>query len=954
MNITKLILILCGFFAFAQNPSLWGISYNGGEDNAGTLFKMSFDGTQKSLKHSFRRNVGYNPQNNNVIEISPNLFVSAAYKGGKDDAGVLFSVNASTYEYTKLHEFDGANTGANPTGLMRHSNGKLYGVTNTGGQHGFGVLYEYDLITHTFEKLLDFDQTTMGGQLITPPIEAPNGHLYGTALASGFNASAHGTLYKYNISTMEFTKLLDLDPLTTGSIPTAPFMLASNGKLYTTANAGGANNFGTILELDPANDLVNKIFDFDGIQAGLPQKALLEASNGKWYGISTYGGVNSHGQVFEYDPILNSITQQYSLNGTVDGQNPISALSEGQPGVLFGLTNIGGANDMGTLFKITTASFTFSKLIDLGDVTYKNNILVYGRLPENADMLKTSDGKLIAMFKFGGVADEGAMLAYDINTNEFESVMDFDKSIKGHKPTNMILLNNKFYGTTFSGGKNSGVLFEYDPVNNEYIKKSDLQNPSNLTSYLYSYGITAVPGNRIVGAGDEGNKQVIYSYDLNTNQFSILASTTEGRLVFNNVYLAADGKLYGMTSRGGAQDMGILYSFNLTTNTITKLRDFDGAALGSMPTYTGFVETSNGTLYGTTNKGGSSDKGVLFEYVPSTNTFTKKVDFDGTNGASPTGSMVRHSNGKFYGLTIRGGSENSGVLYEYTPGSTSVTNLLNFGTSTFYCSPTGSLSLASNGKLYGYATSNSFPSFVFEFDPVSNTFTKRMDLSEVGANIPMNTMLLEASICSNTTHSFSVNACESYTSPSGKIWQTSQVYKDTIANAEGCDSIMTIDLTITDINTALAISGSSISAIEAGATYQWIDCDQSGINIDGATNRTYTLQTPSSAYVAVKIDKNGCMKISDCETIVLAGLTDAEGTNRWQLYPNPTLDRSVLSFHEDGTYSVWLKDVWGNTLQQHQVRNQSSLELYLKEPGVYFVEIQDENQQRQYIKLLRN
>lgn len=56
------------------------------------------------------------------------------------------------------------------------------------------------------------------------------------------------------------------------------------------------------------------------------------------------------------------------------------------------------------------------------------------------------------------------------------------------------------------------------------------------------------------------------------------------------------------------------------------------------------------------------------------------------------------------------------------------------------------------------------------------------------------------STCSNTSNSITETACENYTSPSGNYnWTTSNIYQDTIPNAEGCDSILTIDLTVYSI-----------------------------------------------------------------------------------------------------------------------------------------------------------
>ena len=77
-------------------------------------------------------------------------------------------------------------------------------------------------------------------------------------------------------------------------------------------------------------------------------------------------------------------------------------------------------------------------------------------------------------------------------------------------------------------------------------------------------------------------------------------------------------------------------------------------------------EANQGKLYGRTVRGGSNDMGVLFEWDPETNSFSKKLEFNGTEtGRSPNGSLILGDNGKLYGTTGYGGIHDKGVLYEW-------------------------------------------------------------------------------------------------------------------------------------------------------------------------------------------------------------------------------------------------------------------------------------------------
>ncbi len=115
--------------------------------------------------------------------------------------------------------------------------------------------------------------------------------------------------------------------------------------------------------------------------------------------------------------------------------------------------------------------------------------------------------------------------------------------------------------------------------------------------------------------------------------------------------------------------------------------------------------------------------------------------------------------------------------------------------------------------------------------------------------------IVEYTTCNQTTSSsFSKTVCKSYTSPSGKIWTTSNTYKDTIPNTVGCDSIISINLTINTVDTSLVVSGNTITAKATGATYQWIDCNNGNTPLSGETKKNFTANSNGS--YAVEITKN--------------------------------------------------------------------------------------------------
>jgi uncharacterized repeat protein (TIGR03803 family) len=128
---------------------------------------------------------------------------------------------------------------------------------------------------------------------------------------------------------------------------------------------------------------------------------------------------------------------------------------------------------------------------------------------------------------------------------------------------------------------------------------------------------------------------------------------------------AKDGKMYGMTTYGGSNAAGVIFSFDPSSSTYTKLKDFDYTN-GGNPNGNYLLQATDGKLYGMTYNGGALGFGVIFSFDPSSSTYTKLKEFDFTNGGSAPGSLMQASDGKLYGMTSNGGSNGVGVIFPLT------------------------------------------------------------------------------------------------------------------------------------------------------------------------------------------------------------------------------------------------------------------------------------------------
>ena len=98
----------------------------------------------------------------------------------------------------------------------------------------------------------------------------------------------------------------------------------------------------------------------------------------------------------------------------------------------------------------------------------------------------------------------------------------------------------------------------------------------------------------------------------------------------------------------------------------------------------------------------------------------------------------------------------------------------------------------------------------------------------------------------------------------------------TTTNAAGCDSVITIDLTIDPLpSAAVTQNGATLTATQTGATYQWIDCDDES-NIVGETNQSFTPAVTGNYAVIVNV--NGCSNTSECRLVDFTGINELNNT----------------------------------------------------------------------------
>ena len=353
-----------------------------------------------------------------------------------------------------------------------------------------------------------------------------------------------------------------------------------------------------------------------------------------------------------------------NFNGT-NGALPFGSLTLSSNGLFYGTTDTGGTNNDGTIFSFNPAT---NALTDLANFNGTNGADPRGSLTLG------SNGLFYGTTTFGGTNGDGTIFSFNPATNTLTDLANFDRT-NGADPNGSLTLgsNGLFYGTTVNGGTTNfgGTIFSFNPINNALTGLADFNSINSLvptgsltlSSNGLFYGTTLDGGTNLEGT--------IFSFDPATGALTDLANFN-----FNNgggpdggLTLGSNGLFYGTTSGGGSKAQGIIFSFDPATNTLTNLVNFNGTN-GTLPLGS-LTFGSNGLFYGTTIFGGTVNAGTIFSFNPTNNALTKLADFNGTNGAEPSGSLTLGSNGLFYGTTEYGGTSNVGTIFSFDPGISS-------------------------------------------------------------------------------------------------------------------------------------------------------------------------------------------------------------------------------------------------------------------------------------------
>ncbi len=470
----------------------------------------------------------------------------------------------------------------------------------------------------------------------------------------------------------------------TGTTPLGALISGSDGFLYGTTNVGGTFNAGSVFRVSTGGTATTLASFYGNANSGSggsnPQSNLTQAADGNFYGMTNGGGTNGNGTIFRITPdgVLTTLVSFTNASGPALGNTPVTGLTLGADGALYGVTQTGGISSLGTIFKVTTNG-VLTTLVSFSGTTGS----FLGSSPRG-NLLLASDGNFYGTTATGGSGGGfGTVFKYAPGTSTFTTLVNLTGTVAGNlgaTPTSGLVqgTDGNFYGATSAGGNvgaGLGTVF--------------MMTPAGALTTLVNFGGLVAP----------------------------LGSSPKGTLVFGS-----DGQLYGTTQTGGTVSTGLGTVFKCTTaGVLTTLVNFSGStgvALGQSPNG-GLVAHADGGFYGTTSTGGVNNVGTIFR-ISASGELSTLVNLT----AAPTLAKLKQaSDGNFYGTTTgAGGSLGHGTVLKGPPGGAMsvVTTLVPTVGTTAWASRGGFMQ-AANGDMWatsaagGIAAGNS--GAVFKISP---------------------------------------------------------------------------------------------------------------------------------------------------------------------------------------------------------------------------------------------
>jgi uncharacterized repeat protein (TIGR03803 family) len=356
--------------------------------------------------------------------------------------------SASAQTFTLVHSFIGSD-GSYPVGSLILSNGTFYGMTS-------GNVFKMNVDGSGCSNLHSFGGFKGNASGPHAALTLSGTNLYGMTVEGGAGV---GVVFRVSTGGAGYTALHYCNSRATNGYRPYGSLTLANGSLYGMAYLGASNNLGALFRMNTDGSGYTNLHDFAGGAAdGANPMGDLTLSGTTFYGLTTQGGAANLGTVFRVNTDGTGYTNLHSFAGyPSDGSGPPGSLTlDGS--TLYGMTQEGGTNTarVGTVFKMNTDGSSYTILHSFvggaGD----------GATPLGSGALALVNGWLYGMTSVGGANNKGVLFRVSTNGRSYTNLHTFTVSTNdASTPYGSLMLDGStLYGVTYYGGtKNYGVVF---------------------------------------------------------------------------------------------------------------------------------------------------------------------------------------------------------------------------------------------------------------------------------------------------------------------------------------------------------------------------------------------------------------------------------------------------------------------------------------------------------------
>ena len=804
-----------GFAVLPQNPSagtlvagpngyLWGTADQGGAYGFGAIYKAKMDGTDWQTVASFSNNGATNKGRlpaAGLVSDGAGSFWGTTQQGGSNNLGTVFKVNAATGAITTYVEFTGTaapNKGSKPYGgLVSDGAGSFWGTTREGGSGnllGMGTIFKIDANTGVLTTVVEFTDsgTTKGMNPQAGLFSDGAGNLWGTTFYGG--ASFWGTVFKINTTSGVLSTVVEFanNSTTKGGQPAAPLMSDGAGSFWGTTTVGGATNNGTVFKVNQTSSALTTVIEFTNNGATnkgkAPTAGLVRDTTGMLWGTTSAGGTGGYGTVFKIDPSSNLLTTVTLFNysaGPNKGAYPSAGLFSDGAGSIFGTTPSGAAQLLGSVFRINAGTSAFTTLVEFNYGAVSNR----GRAPYGA-LVADAAGTLWSTTSTGGANGAGTIFKVDPVSGAQAVVVDFTGNTGGNlgsSPYPGLVSDGagSFWGTTQYGGTAGyGTIFKVNATTGLLTTVVSFTNLGGGFKGAYpAAGLVGDGAGNFWGTttnGGAGGYGTVFKVNAisglftTVQEFTSNGATNKGANPYAALTNDSAGSFWGVTYSGGTPNLGTIYKVNIASGLLTTVLEFNGTAApndGANP-WGALVNDGAGSMWGTTQMGGTTGFGTLFKVNITSSLLTTIFEFTGNGGAypgaSPSAALVSDGAGAYWGTTLYGGATNVGTVFKLVTATSALTSVAQFtGTGAQAFSGAnpgyGPLYKAADGNFYG-TTQNGGPGgggtvFRLRFGPTP--------LTQAATSVTFTTATLNGTVNPNgdgdTTASFDYGITPTFT-----------------------------------------------------------------------------------------------------------------------------------------------------------------------------------------------